>query len=132
MAVEERKALDPVVIDLKGIASFTDAFLVCTGQQRRQTQAICDAVVDRLREEGVRAIHVEGYALGDWILVDFADLVVHIFTPATRDFYGLERLWGDATHVRPEAAPIRARAKPGPARGKRSPARPQRRATRKG
>ena len=110
-AVAEKKALDPVVIDLKGIASFTDAFVVCSGQQRRQTQAICDAVVDRLRLEGVRAAHVEGYALGDWILVDFTDLVVHIFTPATRDFYSLERLWGDARHLRPAAAPARARKK---------------------
>jgi len=114
--VAEKKALDPVLIDLKGIASFTDAFVVCTGQQRRQTQAICDAVVDRLRQEGVRAAHVEGYALGDWILVDFTDLVVHIFTPATRDFYSLERLWGDARHLRPEAAPARARKKRPPAR----------------
>jgi len=108
---EEKKALDAVAIDLKGIATFTDAFVICTGQQRRQTQAICDAVVDRLRQEGERAAHVEGYAMGDWILVDFSDLVVHIFTPTTRDFYSLERLWGDARPLRAEATTARTRKK---------------------
>ncbi|HEU4401959.1 MAG TPA: ribosome silencing factor [Candidatus Polarisedimenticolia bacterium] len=95
-AAAEKKADDPIALDLKGIASFTDCFVIFSGSQRRQTQAICDAILERLDQEGARPGHVEGYAVGDWILIDFADLVVHVFTRETRDFYSLERLWGDA------------------------------------
>jgi len=92
-----------VALDLKGIASFTDCFVICSGNQRRQTQAICDEVLSRLAAEGVRPGHVEGYKRGEWILIDLAELVVHVFTPETRDFYGLERLWGDAPRIEFEA-----------------------------
>ncbi len=105
-AAAEKKAEDPVVLNLKKLASFTDCFVICHGNQRRQTQAICDAIVDRLAESGQRPQHVEGYAMGDWILIDYTDLVVHIFTRETRDFYSLERLWGDAPRLaagRPES-----------------------------
>ena len=88
-----------MALDLKGIASFTDSFIICGGNQRRQTQAICDAITDRLGQEGVRPGHIEGYALGEWILIDFGDLVVHVFTHETRGFYSLERLWGDAPRI---------------------------------
>jgi ribosome-associated protein len=91
---------------LKGIASFTDCFVIVDGHQRRQTQAICDAIIERLAGRGERPGHVEGYDLGDWILIDYADLVVHVFTRATREFYGLENLWGDAPRMnvaRPES-----------------------------
>ncbi len=96
-AAASKKAENPVALDLRGIASFTDCFFICTGMQTRQTQAICDAVVDALRAQGVRHAHIEGYVLGEWILIDYSDLVVHVFTPETRDFYGLEKLWGDAS-----------------------------------
>ncbi len=92
-------AEDPVALDLKGIASFTDGFIICGGLQRRHTQAICDAICETLAGEGASPGHVEGYALGDWILIDFADLVVHVFTPESRAFYNLERLWGDAPRI---------------------------------
>ncbi len=98
-AAADKKAENPVAIKLKGIASFTDGFIICTGAQRRQTQAICDAIIDHLRSAGERASHVEGYERGEWILIDLSDLVVHVFTPETRDYYGLERLWGDAPRV---------------------------------
>ena len=98
-AAADRKAEDPVAIKLKGIASFTDCFFICNGNQRRQTQAICDGILEALARVGERPLHVEGYTLGDWILADFGDLVVHIFTPQTRDFYNLERLWGDAPRL---------------------------------
>ena len=98
-AAAARKAEDPVVLDLKGIASFTDCFVIVGGNQKRQTQAICDAVVEAMEAAGERPGHVEGYRLGDWILIDFSDLVVHIFTRDTRDFYALERLWGDAPRI---------------------------------
>ncbi|HZM69708.1 MAG TPA: ribosome silencing factor [Candidatus Cryosericum sp.] len=100
-AAEEKKAENPVAIRLKGIATFTDGFIICTGAQRRQTQAICDAIVERLKAAGERTGHIEGYGRGEWILIDLYDLIVHVFTPETRDFYGLERLWGDAPRVEP-------------------------------
>ena len=102
-AAADKKAEEPVALNLKGIASFTDAFVILGGNQRRQTQAICDAVIERLGEKGERPGHVEGYTLGDWILIDFADLVVHVFTRETRDFYKLEMLWGDAPRMGAEA-----------------------------
>jgi ribosome-associated protein len=95
-----------VAIDLRGIASFTDGFVICTGGQRRQTQAICDAILERLAAAGERAGHLEGYERGDWILLDLTDVVVHVFTPETRDFYGLERLWGDAPRIDEEGRTI--------------------------
>ena len=98
-AASSRKAENPVALDLRGIASFTDCFLICTGNQTRQTQAICDAVVESLKDQGVRPGHIEGYDLGEWILIDYADLVVHVFTPETRLFYALEKLWGDAPTI---------------------------------
>ncbi len=98
-AAADKLAEDPVALNLKGIASFTDCFIICAGSQRRQTQAICDAIVERLGAQGVHPGHVEGHALGDWILIDYADLVVHVFTRETRGFYNLERLWGDAPRV---------------------------------
>jgi ribosome-associated protein len=103
-AAADKKAEDPVALDLKGIASFTDCFLIMGGNQRRQTQAICDAIVERLGLEGERPGHIEGYALGDWILIDYSDLIVHVFSRDTRQFYGLERLWGDAPPLAAAAA----------------------------
>jgi ribosome-associated protein len=103
-AAADRKAEDPVALDLSSIASFTDCFLIVGGNQRRQTQAICDAIVERLGGEGERPGHIEGYALGDWILIDYSDLIVHVFSRHTRQFYGLERLWGDAPRLALEGA----------------------------
>lgn len=88
-----------MALDLRGIASFTDCFIICGGNQRRQTQAICDAIVEELNARGVRPGHVEGYGLGEWILIDYGDVVVHVFTRDTRRFYSLERLWGDAPRL---------------------------------
>jgi len=106
-AAADRKADDPVALNLKGIATFTDCFVIVAGGQRRQTQAICDAIIERLGEKGQRPGHVEGYELGDWILMDFADMVVHVFTHETRTFYGLENLWGDAPRMNLESAQSR-------------------------
>jgi ribosome-associated protein len=98
-AAAEKKAENLLGIDLRGIASFTDGFVIATGAQRRQTQAICDAVIERLKSAGEHVGHLEGYDRGEWILLDLSDVVVHVFTPETRDFYGLERLWGDAPRI---------------------------------
>ncbi len=95
-AAQDKKAVDLVLLDLRKTSAFTDFFVICTGTNIRQVQAIADAVQDALRKKGVRPALVEGYERGDWVLVDYFDFIFHIFTPATREFYGLERLWGDA------------------------------------
>jgi ribosome-associated protein len=91
-----KKAEDVVVLDLRQDASFTDAFLIVSGANPKQLLAIADAVMDALREAGVRPLHSEGYPRREWILLDYGAFVVHVFTPRTRSFYDLERLWGGA------------------------------------
>ena len=98
-AALDKKAMDVVVLDLRHTAAFTDFFLLCSGQNTRQVQAIADAIEEALRAAKVRPNHVEGYDRGDWVLMDFFTFIVHIFTPQTRDFYSLERLWGDAERI---------------------------------
>lgn len=99
-AAAERKALDMVAIDIRKIASFAEFFLVCSGTSTRQVQAIADEVLEKMREEREsRPLHTEGYEAATWILLDYGDLIVHIFTEESRDFYQLERLWRDADRV---------------------------------
>ena len=98
-AALDKKALDPLVLDLRHTPAFTDFFVLCSGQNTRQVQAIADAVEQALRAHAVRASHVEGYDRAEWILMDFFTFIVHVFTPQTRAFYSLERLWGDAERV---------------------------------
>ena len=95
-AADDRKAIDLKVLQLEKISDFTDYFILCSGTSERQVQAIADAIEERLRAEKVRPLHVEGYNRGHWVLLDYGDLVVHIFQEDTRRFYSLERLWGDA------------------------------------
>jgi ribosome-associated protein len=94
-----KKAEDVVVLDLRQTADFTDFFVLLSGTNQRQLVAIVDAIMDALRAEGLRPKHVEGYPRGEWMLLDFADFVVHVFTPRTRAFYDLERLWGGAKRI---------------------------------
>ena len=96
VAVEANKGLDVLVLDLREVASFTDYLLICTGRGERHVQAIVDAIVDKLVAEKVKPLHTEGYKQGTWVLVDFVDFLVNVFTPETRDFYQLERVWRDA------------------------------------
>src|SRR3954466_12819836 len=98
-AALDKKALDVVVLDLRRSPAFTDFFLLCSGQNTRQVHAIADAVEEALRAVKVRPNHVEGYDRGEWVLMDFFTFIVHVFTPLTRDFYSLERLWGDAERI---------------------------------
>jgi len=98
-AALDKKASDIVVLDLRHTPAFTDFFVVCSGQNSRQVKAIADNIEDTLRQAGVRPAHVEGYDRGEWILMDFFTLIVHVFAPQKRDFYGLERLWGDAIRI---------------------------------
>ena len=94
--IQERKAHDIVVLDLRGISSATDFFLLASGRSDTQVRAIAENVVDELKKEGHRPQHVEGLQGGRWVLVDYIDMVVHVFHPHARDFYQLENLWGDA------------------------------------
>lgn len=98
-AAFDKKATNVVVLDLRHTSAFTDFFVLCSGQNTRQVKAIADNVEDTLREAGVRPAHVEGYNRAEWILMDFFSLIVHVFAPHTRDFYSLERLWGDAERI---------------------------------
>lgn len=93
----EIKARDVVGLDLRGISSATDFFLIATGRSDVQVRAIAEHVVEELKKEGVRPLHVEGLQGGRWVLVDYIDFVVHVFHPQARDFYQLENLWGDAS-----------------------------------
>lgn len=98
-ASREKKATDLVVLDLRGLTSFTDYFLLCTGSTSRQLKAIVDGIEESLTARRVKPDHVEGYPNGDWILMDYVDFIVHVFTPTSRAYYDLERLWGDAKRL---------------------------------
>jgi ribosome-associated protein len=92
----DRKAIDPVELDLRGVLGYTDYFVIVSGNTDRQTKAIHDAIHQGMKKEhGVLPRRVEGASEARWILMDYLDVVVHIFTPETRSFYGLERLWGE-------------------------------------
>src|SRR5262249_26049638 len=92
-AALDKKAQDITVLELTGICSFTDHFVICTGTSTRHNQTIAEGIDEKLRKQGVRPLHTEGHSEGDWILMDYVDFVVHIFTARAREFYDLERLW---------------------------------------
>ena len=95
-ACAARKAVDGVVLDLRHLSDAADWFVVVSGTSDTHVRAIAEHVLETLEERGVRAHHVEGLASGRWVLLDFFDLVVHVFHPSLRDFYQLEGLWSDA------------------------------------
>jgi len=98
-AASEKKALEPVVLDLREIASFTDYFVIVSGANERQVQAISDEVYESLKKQGHAAARVEGYKTAEWILLDYGDFVVHVFEQKARKFYDLERLWRESKRV---------------------------------
>jgi ribosome-associated protein len=98
-AALDKKAMDVVVLDLRGTPAFTDFFVLCSGQTARQVKAIADSVEESLRGMRLRPSHIEGYERAEWILMDFFSFIVHVFSPSTREFYALERLWGDAERI---------------------------------
>lgn len=96
----DKKALNIVGLDLRDIASFTEHFIIATGTNQRQVQAVADEIGERLKKEkGLRAVRVEGYRTGEWALLDYGDFVFHIFNETAREFYDLERLWRDARKI---------------------------------
>lgn len=98
-AAGDKKALDPVVLDLREIASFTDFFVLASGANERQVQAIADEVLERLKKTGNPAARVEGRKTAEWILLDYGDFIVHVFADKARKFYDLERLWRESKRV---------------------------------
>jgi ribosome-associated protein len=98
-AASDKKAINSVVLDLREIASFTDYFLIMSGANERQVQAISDEIVETLKKAGTAAARVEGYKTAEWILLDYGDFVVHIFDERARKFYDLERLWRESQRV---------------------------------
>lgn len=98
-AAQDKKATGVVVLDLKKAGAFTDYFVICSASNPRQVQAVADAIEETLKAQKQRPSLVEGYARAEWVLLDYFDFVVHVFSKHARDFYGLDRLWGSATRI---------------------------------
>ncbi|HEX6938391.1 MAG TPA: ribosome silencing factor [Longimicrobiales bacterium] len=92
----ERKGTDLLLLDLRELSDATDYFLLVSGTSDLHVRSVAEHIIDELKKEGVRPGHIEGLRAGRWVLIDYIDFVVHVFHPAARDFYQLERLWGDA------------------------------------
>jgi len=98
-ALEDKKAFDVVLLDISKVASFASYFLMCSRDSSRQIQAIADEVGKKLKENGIRPNHIEGYRHAEWVLMDYVDLVVHVFSKNARAYYDLERLWRDGKRL---------------------------------
>lgn len=98
-ALEDAKAQDIVVLDVRKVAMFTDYMVVVTGTSSRHVMAVADKLIHKLREQGQRPVGVEGMEGGDWVLIDFGDVVVHVMRAQIRDFYNLEKLWSEGKRV---------------------------------
>ena len=108
-AALEKQAAEVTLLDLEGLGAFTNNFILCTGYSARQVEAICDEVERRLEEIGTHLQHREGRSGGDWMLLDFGGLIVHVFTEHARRFYDLERLWRAAKRIEFDAPGEKAR-----------------------
>lgn len=96
----DKKAVNLVALDLREIASFAEFFIIATGLNQRQVQAIADEIEEQLKKQlNSRAVRIEGYSAAEWVLMDYGDFIVHIFEKEAREFYDLERLWRDARKV---------------------------------
>lgn len=100
-SASEKKAFDIIALDLREIASFTEIFIIASGANQRQVQAIADEINEQIKKQlNLRPIRVEGYNAAEWILLDYGDFIAHIFDKDAREFYDLERLWRDAKRVK--------------------------------
>jgi ribosome-associated protein len=115
-ALEDAKAQDIVVLDVSQVSSFTDTMIVASGTSSRHVSAMASRLREALRERGAKPLGVEGEKTGDWVLMDYGDVVVHLMRPPIRDFYNLEKLWADAKPVKPEA-PAKPKKPPRPRTG---------------
>jgi ribosome-associated protein len=98
-AVTKRKALNLVVLDVHNLTSIADVFMICSGQSNRQVNAIADATIDHLKKHKIRPLSVEGTGEGHWVLLDYGDVIIHIFYEPVREFFDLEGLWVDAKRI---------------------------------
>ena len=98
-AVTRKKALNLVVLDVRSLTSIADVFIICSGQSNRQVNAIADAAADHLKKHKIRPLSVEGTGEGHWVLMDYGDVVIHIFYEPVREFFDLEGLWVDAKRI---------------------------------
>ena len=98
-AASDRKAIDLVILDLRKLAGFTDFFVICTGTSDRHVLAIADAIEEEMTKKRIRMLSEEGYRLGHWVVLDYGDVVAHIFHPTEREHYKLERLWHDVPRI---------------------------------
>src|SRR5437899_6063456 len=108
-ACQEKKAEEITVLELETDSEFTDYFVVCSGTNPRQIQAISDEVEERLNKAGMRTTHVEGYKQAEWVLLDYVDFVVHVFSEKARKYYDFERLWKSAKRLEPRELGARRR-----------------------
>jgi ribosome-associated protein len=95
----KRKAKNLIILNVKEYSSFADYFIICSGTSDRQVQAITAAIQDNLKEYGIMPLGIEGEQLGRWVLMDYADVIIHIFYAPVREFYDIERLWSDAPRM---------------------------------
>ena len=98
-AALDHKAVDLVILEVKKLSSFTDYFVICSGNSDRQVQAIAGHIEEKLKEGDIRPLSVEGKREGRWVLLDYGSVVVHVFSKAAREYYALEKLWGDAPRL---------------------------------
>jgi len=125
----DKKAEELSILEMeKGSGAFTDYFVLCSGTNPRQVQAIADEVELRLKTAGVRPAHVEGYKQGEWILVDYVDFVVHVFSEKARKFYDLERLWKTAKRLEPSELKSEPKRKAAPTTKTKTKTAPRKRA----
>src|SRR5437879_2429815 len=95
----DKKASDIILLDIRDVSTIADYFVICSGNNTRQIQAIADAIDEELGKQGARVLHREGVAESGWLLLDFGDVIIHIFGPKEREYYRLERLWSEAKTV---------------------------------
>ena len=98
-AALDKKAADLSILDVRDVSSVTDYFLVCSGRSAPHVKTIAEAIREELKEDGVRPLHAEGQAESGWVLLDYGDVLMHVFLADTRAYYALERLWGDAPSI---------------------------------
>lgn len=98
-AAEEKQAVETLALDLRGVTSIADVFIICNGRNAKQNQAIADEIERKLKETGERPVAVEGYTNAEWVLMDYGDFIVHVFSEKAREYYALDRLYRDAKRL---------------------------------